>query len=80
MEHPFSLNRRNHQFIDGFMPVLLVQANRPLVQHGGLRELSEKHYDAHANRMHDAKNGLGGSPDHHYAMAMSGGEPYATWF
>lgn len=76
----FSRRRGEHQFVAGFMPVLLVEANRPLVQHSGARQLSEAHYDAHANLARDARYDLGGSPDHAYAMAMMGGEPYGLWF
>lgn len=53
--------------------VLTVEANYPLVEVGGKRELSEEYFDG-ANVSARRANILSG-----YDIALCGGEPYANW-
>lgn len=57
--------------------VLLVNADRPFVQAGGGRNLTEKQFD-HANNVNH-RAGVN-SPTCTYDTAMMGGEPYSVWY
>lgn len=75
MDQPFSYNRYFRAIPLG---VRIVQARLPLVSIGGGRSLREPYFDAHSQLERDSRTGMSG-PDHAYAMAMMGGEPYANW-
>lgn len=58
--------------------VLLVNADRPFVQAGGGKNLTEKQYD-HARNV-NVRAGIACSPISNYDTAMMGGEPYSVWY
>lgn len=68
MASPFSWSRKRP------FPVLILEAQRPLVQVGGGRKLTERYFDdvGQCSRRAGILDG--------YAISLCGGEPYSLWY
>ena len=55
------------------MSLLVLEANQPLVQIGGQRQLSEQYYDGARQCEHVANTCA------FYDFLLCGGEPYSIW-